>query len=190
MKCISCNTYSFSLICHDCQRKFFTYKTTKRVLHDNLIVYSFYPYSQIEDFIKTKHTYRGAKLYKLLANNSFKVFSKKFDFTDRVYAIPIDDKVTSLYSHTAILARSLKSKIIVPRYNTLRAKNQVNYSAKTLEYRLKNPRNFHYSYKNDIDVILVDDVITTGTTLSEAKATLKKYNVNVLFALTLADARQ
>ena len=38
-------------------------------------------------------------------------------------------------------------------------------------------------------VILVDDIVTTGTTILEARDTLQKVGVDVLFALVLADAR-
>jgi competence protein ComFC len=55
---------------------------------------------------------------------------------------------------------------------------------------LDNPRDFKYTFKKNINAILIDDIVTTGTTLCEAYSILKKNNINVLFALTLADARQ
>jgi competence protein ComFC len=140
-------------------------------------------------FLKTKHTHIGEAVYKILVKNAFTEFSKEFKFSDKVYAIPIDDDTNSGYSHTAILANALKSKNIKPIYSKLRAKNQITYSGKSLEYRLKNRREFHYSYRSNIDVILVDDIVTTTTTLNEAKNRLLKASVNPLFALTLADAR-
>jgi len=189
MKCLTCNSFSFNILCDACASSFFNISISNRILADDLVVYSFYPYSEVEEFIKTKHTHIGSKVFNVLSKYSFKNFSKEFYHDRKVYALPIDDKLSKNYSHTAILAKSLKSKIIKPKYSVLRAKNNVNYSAKSLEFRLKNPRDFEYSFKRGIDVILVDDIITTGTTLSEAKQTLKKYDVNVLFALTLADAR-
>ena len=44
--------------------------------------------------------------------------------------------------------------------------------------------------KENIDVILIDDIVTTGSTLEEAHDALKKHDVNVLFALVLADAKE
>ena len=38
-------------------------------------------------------------------------------------------------------------------------------------------------------VILVDDIVTTGTTILEARDTLQKAGTRVLFALVLADAK-
>jgi len=58
-----------------------------------------------------------------------------------------------------------------------------------LKFRLNNPRNFKYSGPKNINIILVDDVITTATTINEAKEVLKKYNVNVAFCLVLVDKR-
>ena len=74
-------------------------------------------------------------------------------------------------------------------YSTLHSKSSVKYAGKSLEFRLSNPRNFEYKGPKEIDVILVDDIVTTGTTLNEAKEVLKKYGVNVLFCLVLADLR-
>ncbi len=190
MKCIICNKLSFDTICQVCQIKYFSTNLTKRVLPDGLTVYSFYKYSDIKDFLKTKHTYHGEKIYKIIAKNSFKDFSDHFSSENKIYAFGVDDKLSPNYSHTAILTKALKSKYIIPKYNKLRAKNNISYSSKTLEYRLKNPRYFDYTFKKNIDAVIVDDIITTGTTLSKAKALLEKNSVNVLFALTLADARQ
>jgi competence protein ComFC len=38
-------------------------------------------------------------------------------------------------------------------------------------------------------VILIDDIVTTGTTILEAKKCLEENNCEVLFALTLTDAK-
>lgn len=38
-------------------------------------------------------------------------------------------------------------------------------------------------------MVLVDDLVTSGTTLLEAKKIVEKSNNSVLFALTLADAK-
>ena len=70
------------------------------------------------------------------------------------------------------------------------AQNRVNYSGQDLQSRLENPRDFLYKGKSNIDVILVDDIITTGITLQEAQKVLLSHGVNVLFALTLADVEE
>ncbi len=188
--CIVCKNFSFSIICKKCQKNLLTPTKITRVLADGFKIYSFYRYNEIQDLLKTKHTHLGAEVYKIMAKNSFKEFAKNFRFNSTIYAIAIDDHVKHGYSHTAILTKALKSSSIKPLYNVLRAKNSISYSTKSLEYRLKNPREFQYSFKSGIDVILVDDIITTGTTILEAKTTLQKYHVNTIFALTLADAKE
>ena len=66
----------------------------------------------------------------------------------------------------------------------------MNYSGRSLQFRLEHPRDFVYKGKSNIDVILVDDIITTGITLQEAQKVLMDHGVNVLFALTLADVEE
>ncbi len=75
-------------------------------------------------------------------------------------------------------------------FSTLHASSDVKYAGKSLEFRLNNPRNFKYTGPKNIDVVLVDDIVTTGSTLKEAKEVLKNHNVNVLFSLVLADLRE
>jgi len=106
-----------------------------------------------------------------------------------VFVIPIDDHTRHGFSQTAILAKALKSEVLSPIYASLRAKNDIKYAGKDLDFRLKNPRNFEYKGNKNIKVILIDDVITTGTTMLEAKNTLQKYGCEVLFGLCLADAK-
>jgi competence protein ComFC len=101
--------------------------------------------------------------------------------------VGVDEDVKSGYSHVALLTHEMSYKGVKVLHGKLMAQNSVNYSGKKLQYRLENPREFLYSGKSNIEVILVDDIVTTGTTLKEAKQVLEKSGVQVLFALTLAD---
>jgi competence protein ComFC len=123
-----------------------------------------------------------------LAKNSFGKFAKEFEFTHAITSIAIDDNIKSGYSHTAILNKALKSKNIKPIFNKLRAKNDISYSGKTREFRILNPRDFELKKFEQKDVILVDDIITTGTTLTQAIQVVQSNKKEVLFCLTLADA--
>ena len=125
----------------------------------------------------------------LLAKLSFAKFAQNFVFEKEVFAIPIDDHTRHDFSHTAILARHLKSQFITPKYNCLKATNIVKYAAKDLEFRQKNPRKFKLTNITNQMTILCDDLITTGATIKQAKKALEKKNNEVLFSLTLADAK-
>jgi competence protein ComFC len=163
-----------------------------RVLDNNLKVYSFFSYDSILPILHVKHRFWGHRVLKQIAKETFGKFAQSFTFEYEVAAVGIDDVPQSGYSHTAILAKALKSSSIIPIYGTLRAKNPIKYSGQSYEFRRKNPRHFVVSSKvNSFKyAILVDDVITSGLTLKEASECLKKEGVNVLFALTLADARE
>jgi len=123
---------------------------------------------------------------------TMKPFIEEFvESDDRdVYIVGIDEHVKSGYAHVALLTRAMKTKHSIPQHSALMSKNRVNYSGKTLQYRLEHPRDFIYTGKSDIDVILIDDIITTGITLQEAQKVLTAHGVNVLFALTLADVEE
>ena len=66
---------------------------------------------------------------------------------------------------------------------------EVKYAGKDLEFRQKNPRRFQSTNISNKMTILCDDLITTGATIKEAKKALEKKNNQVLFSLTLADAK-
>jgi len=182
MFCLLCDSLSLTIICKKCQKLLLKPNIQKK---DDVI--SFYKYEEIAPLLKYKYHPFGSRVFEILVKNSFKEFSKVY--TEKLYSIAIDDNVKKGYSHTAILNHSLKSKYITPLYKQLLSKNDVTYAGKNLQFRLDNSRDFIYKGQKDIDIILVDDVVTTGTTLQEAKKLLQNYNVNVVFCLVLVDKR-
>ena len=189
MRCISCEKLSFSIICKTCQKNLLVPSFHKRELEKDFFVYSFYNYEEIKSFLNSKYQFYGDKIFNILATLSLQKFGNNFEYPQRVYAIPIDDHTRHEFSQTAILANNLKSQNIIPIYDKLKATNIVKYAGKDLEFRKKNRRNFLYSGKKNIQVILVDDLVTTGLTILEAKEILEKNGCEVLFALTLSDAK-
>ena len=188
MRCITCQSFSLKIICKDCQEKLLIPSFYKRELTKDFFVYSFYKFDEVKELLNTKYEFYGDKVYTVLSSLSLKKFALNFTFENEVMAIGIDDHTRHEFSHTAILAKSLKSKYIDPQFNLLKAQNQVKYAGKDLKFRKNNKRDFIYSGKKNIQVILVDDLITTGSTILEAKEILEKNNCEVLFALSISDA--
>ena len=176
-RCILCGEFSFKLICNRCQELL----TPSFYKKDDVI--SFYKYEEIEFLIKYKYHKFGNFIFNYLAL-PFKKFSENFPY--KLNIIPIEDNKDRPFSHTAILAKGMRGNKL---YSSLIATNRVSYAGKSLDFRLNNPRGFKYYGPKNIDVVLVDDIVTTKTTLNEAKEVLKKSNVNVLFSLVLADLR-
>jgi competence protein ComFC len=155
-------------------------------------VICFYNYSSIEGLLLSKHTKYGYRVYKELGKKVLYPFMVEFcehELGD-IYLIGIDEKPTNGYSHIATLTHTAKMPTIIPYHSKLIDYSGISYAGKSLEYRLNNPREFRYSGKSNIQAILIDDIITTGTTLQYAKDVLIKADVEVLFALCLADARE
>ena len=154
-------------------------------------VVSLFKYKNIEQFLLTKHTPIGYRVYKSFGQHFMAPFLDNFTkgIDEDTGVIAIDEHVRSGYSHTALLSHFVQNSRTRVQHSKLIARNRVNYAGKSLQYRLDNPRGFIYSGCCDTQVILVDDIITTGVTLQEAQIELMRHGVDVLFALTLADAR-
>ncbi len=190
MRCFSCHRFSLKTICTDCRERLFAPAITKRKV-GSLDVISFYRYSTIESLLLHKHKPEGYRIFRNLAEVTLKPFIENFVREDSkpVAIIGIDETIKGGYSHVAAMTKQMRTKLSTPLHASLLSQNSANYAGKTLQYRLDHPRDFRYRGPRGIDVILVDDIITTGITLQEAQSILKRYDVNVLFALTLADAR-
>ena len=188
MKCMMCENLSLSHICPTCQTNFLTPSLYTRLLPNGIKVYSFYKYDEIKELLFTKHTPLGYHIYTILAKNAFKPFGKNFTFEYPLHAVAVDDHARDDFAHTAVLAKHLKSSSIKPLFGKLRAQNHLSYSGKSKEFRMENPRNFELKKFTAKEVILVDDIITTGTTLMDAIEVLESAGKKVLFCLTLVDA--
>lgn len=189
MRCLMCERFSLlSHICPSCQEQFLTPTLHKRKILGNVPVYSFYPYTEIEPLLLTKHTDIGYYIYSILAARSFKQFADEWSYEGKVASIGIDDHARHGYAHTAILNRALKSPRINPYYGKLRASKHHKYAGKSVEERMMNPREFLYAPFTEEEVILVDDIVTTGLTLTEAAETLQMQGKRVILCLTLSDA--
>lgn len=188
MRCLICGSFSLWHICTTCQKNSLSPTPYKRTLLGSIPVYSFYPYDAIESLLLTKHTDLGFYVYKILAKNSFNTFTQEWQYENTVASLGIDDHSKSGYSHTALLNRALKSHNIIPHYGKIRATTDYKYAGKSLQERLLNPRKFMYQPFKEDEVILVDDIVTTGSTLSQAVETLAQHRKKVILCLTLSDA--
>lgn len=190
MKCLLCSSWSLQHICKDCQRENLQPSFYKRKIRGNIDVYSFYKYREIEKLLHTKHTDLGFYIYSLLGKIAFGRFSENFSFEEEVASLGVDEHVKHGYSHTAILNRALNSEHIHPHFNKIIAGSSDTYSGKSFQYRLLHPRKFKVKPFKEKYVIMVDDIITTGMTLTQAVEALEKEGKEVIFCLTLADAEK
>ena len=191
MRCLGCQRLSFSIVCSECHDRLFAPEISTRTA-GSLDVITLYAYSSIEPFILTKHDPLGYRVYRYFARKQIRPFLRRFaeGRKDPIYLVAVDDRVDSGYAHTAVLSRYAAVENIRPLTGVLHARNRVRYAGKPLSYRLENPRDFRYRGPSGIRAILLDDVVTTGLTLQEAYTELLGHGVEVLFALTLADARR
>lgn len=185
MKCVLCARWSLNIICKECL-EWIQIVPQKRDI-DGFSVYSFYDFDEIRECLHSKYSVVGSKIFALLAQKAARFFLKEARF-ENVSGIALDDEPNGGYSHTAIIARAFKCAGIKPKVGVLRAKNRVSYAGRSLEFRQKNPRGF---YANSLsgDVVLFDDLITTGSTMLEAKRAVEIGGASVLFGICLSDAR-
>lgn len=184
MKCLLCGRWR-GLICSSC----FPSLSLGTRLVDEVSVYSFYAFSEIELLMHYKYKPIGSRVFGLLARKASEFFANSVALPKGIVGVGIDDTARKGYSHTGVILHEFSSCGIKPVYGELRAKNKVSYAGKSLDYRQSNPKGFQ-SKLFQKNVIIVDDVITTGTSLKEAIKLLKSQNNQVLFALTLCDARR
>jgi len=137
--------------------------------------------------VKFKYHRFGHRVFKVLAENSLKLFSSKI--SQEFFLVPIDDHIKKGYSHTAILAKEMQNSNLKPLYGVMRASNGVSYAGKSLMYRINNPRNFIYTGPSGVDIILVDDILTTGITMNEAEEAVEKSSSEVCLKVVLSDLK-
>lgn len=92
------------------------------------------------------------------------------------------------YNQAELLANELAAHVDLPCVKLLeKTSNTVNQARLNREARMKNlSGTFKAVEKPPEHVILIDDVMTTGSTLNECSKTLKRAGVKIVYALTFA----
>ncbi len=197
--CIRCGRYlkDEDVICKNC----FTGIKKEAIITENIPyiekVFSIARYENLHDLIyqlkyfgKKSLGYKlGVLLAECMANNNF----VNFDFIIPVPLHPAKKRLRG-YNQSEIIAKAvshyfkkeLLNKILVRRTNT---KSQTNL---TKIERVENVKNaFKVKNREKIrgkSILLIDDVITTGSTLSECARMLLQNGAGKIFASTLARA--
>ena len=173
-------------------------RLSTRKLTDSISVYSFYAYSDVSLLMQSKYQLIGSRVLKLLAYKAAAYFFTHidFDFTQRVGLVGLDDYPYGAYSHTGVIVRAFEAESrgrCNGAYGALKAKNIIKYAGESLAFRQNNPKGFYLTRNISYPlVVLVDDIITTGTSLREATHLFSSLNLDskVVFCLALCDARE
>ncbi len=128
-----------------------------------------------------------------LVSNLHHEFNDKLDF---ICPIPLHRKrlFSRRYNQAALLASSLGEKINLPAYLDIirRSKNVTAQTKLSRNKRLENLKNVFYINKPYLEfiknknILLVDDVMTTGTTVNECSKLLIKHNAKKIYVITIA----
>jgi len=191
VRCYSCHRWSFALFCAECRGRLLQ-PTIKKRRAGSLDIYSFFSYSTIEPLLLRKHTSEGYRIYKELARIVMRPFVEHYteNLGREIHLVGIDERVKNGYSHIAVMMRQMRMRNVKMEHAALLSTSSVSYAGRSLQYRLNNPRNFVYNGREGIEVVLIDDIVTTGLTLQEARRVLQEHGVKVDFALVLADAAE
>lgn len=121
------------------------------------------------------------------------IFKKAYDSKPTLVPIPLHKKRLRRrgYNHSQILADGLSKKLDLKLVENLErikdTKSQFGLKLKDRKENLKGAFTLNTKYKiYDTNVFLVDDILTTGSTLLEAAKILKKNGVKKVWGLTLA----
>ncbi len=187
MKCLICAKFCFGVLCDKCLDSI-PITPQKRVV-DGVTIYSFFRYDDVNFLMNAKYHIIGSRIISHLAkiaSDSFFGLDSRFD---GISGVGIDDYVNSFYSHTGVILKHFARNGIKPLYGQLRARNNVSYAGKPLAYRQAHKRDLRFSAKAK-DIMIVDDIITTGTSFGEAIDVCTKAGAKVHFGIALCDAKK
>ncbi|WP_300448414.1 phosphoribosyltransferase [uncultured Helicobacter sp.] len=193
MKCLVCERYSWKILCRDCLNNI-PLTPRHRILANSIKTYSFYRYEDVALLMQSKYHLVGSRILATLAKNAAKYFfSHIYDSLEspKLTLLGLDDYPYGAYSHTGVIVRAFTKEskgVFEGCYGALKAQNNVKYAGESLQFRQDNPKGFALQKPlQDTHIVLIDDIITTGTSLNEAINVLHSYHI--AFCLTLCDAR-
>lgn len=190
--CLLCNNPSFNNLTHPrCRKKYaidgcFSALSYNKPMQKLIYNFKYKPY-----LTDLKNVLADLFYESIIQSEQFQSQIKKGEWV--FVPIPLSDAKLRKrgYNQAEILATELSKKFNFPAQNLLErtkeTKTQVGLSNIARKINIKNAfeLNTKYSIRNT-NVFLVDDVVTTGSTLLEAAKILKKAGAQAIFGLTLA----
>lgn len=182
-------TIKDSVVCWDCRKKNIPYDKLLSCIHYEEPIKTL-----IHLFKYCNYDYLAELLVSLMIDYLLKVGfnAKRYDLMIPVPSHPIRLKERE-YNQSYLLAKGLSSFFKVPLRSDIIFCSQLRPSQTKLkkELRYKNVEDI-FEVKNNLEnkeIILVDDIITTGATISECAKALKEKKASLVTVITLAKAR-
>ena len=181
--------------CEDCKKKF-PNRVIKSLAKWNFTCISSFPYC--ENFRKAVLTLKkqktlGIPLGKILAESITEGYAD-FHF-DIITAVPLYKSKFKKrgYNQAEILAREVSKKISVPYIEVLdKIKNTKDQHLLKGRARIFNVLNAYRAKDKDIiankNILIIDDIITTGCTLGECARVIRKAGANKVYCATVCRA--
>ena len=199
-KCLYCGKVG-SYICDNCYKKLpnkkCIFKKVNNEYFDYMICDSFY-IGERRRLIHNFKFHERAYLYKYFIDIALKKekiseFLKKFDFITYV-PMSYKNQIIRGYNQSELLAKEISKRLGIKLIKTLKKNKNVKIqSTLNEEERRENVKNAFSIIKNlkieNKNIILVDDIFTTGSTVSSASRVLKESNVNKICVFTISKTK-
>lgn len=186
-KCIICRVDGFIGLCPCCKRSI-----NRATVEKDSLSYGFYGGVIKTLILKFKYESNFTAGY-LLSNFLIEIIKEQKINADVICYVPMTKKAEKKrgFNQCEVMARNVGYNTNIPVSNCIKKiKDTKEQKTLTKEERITNLRGvFKINSVKDIknkNVILIDDIMTTGATISECKYILKKSGVKQIIVLTIA----
>ena len=186
-KCIICGVEGFLGICSKCKSEI------KRVhQQEEIMAYGYYG-GVLKKLILNLKYHKSFIAGKVLADLLCKIIIEKELSIDFICYVPISKASLKKrgFNQCSVLAKNISSILDIPVIDCLvKIKETKEQKLLGKEERVKNilgafeVKNKEKLFKKNI--LLIDDVYTTGATINECKKNIEKCNINKIYLLTIA----
>ncbi len=147
---------------------------------------------------KVIHKYKYNKIYsisKILINFLKQAYSKYYRREDIDYIETVPDFVSAgsegMQNHMQVIAEKLSNVLNIPFINNIIKIKKTSRQQKLNLFQRKSNLKEAFKVRNNLlvsgkNILLIDDIWTTGTTLNEISTVLKKSGANNIYLLVIA----
>ncbi len=186
-KCIICGAEGFLGICSKCKSEI------KRVhQQEEIMAYGYYG-GVLKKLILNLKYHKSFIAGKVLADLLCQIIIEKKLSIDCICYVPIskDSLKKRGFNQCSVLAKNISSILDIPVIDCLvKVKETKEQKLLGKEERMKNILDaFEIKNKEKLfkkNILLIDDVYTTGATINECKKNIEKCNINKIYLLTIA----